>query len=233
MLGTARRWVVGAALAALVGCAGTGTPADETAVVDPTPSLDVERGAKLVRSGRTQVDSPHRARGYVVENLNLELEVADPAAAVERARRQIEDLGGFVDNASVNGGIGSINATLPPGSLHEARLAFASVGGKTVSESAGRHDQSASFNDTRRRLDRVELARAEVLDAIKRADDPDAADGLGLLLELTENERRNLISQLASMREQADKVHVYVTVRPEAPEGAAPSPELGFGRVGK
>jgi Asp-tRNA(Asn)/Glu-tRNA(Gln) amidotransferase A subunit family amidase len=197
----------------VVACAGTGEPAP-TEGEDPPPSaaVDPDAAAKLVRQGRTRVHEPHRRGGYVVRSLNMTVEAKDTAAALERARRRLEDLGATVQNVSNHEQQGSLNAVIPPGSMADVRYALASVGQRVVSENMGRSDQTSAYNEARRRLDRIELARQEVIEALKRASDPDAADGLGLLLELTAQERRNLINQLASYRQQAEGVQIYLSI---------------------
>jgi hypothetical protein len=199
-------------------CAGTGErgdASDDEAAGSAEVDMEVvhaDAGAKVVKTGRTRVHDPNRRGGYIVHNLNMTVTASDPAAALERARRQLEKLGGTVNNVNANDSNGSLNAVVPVSALPNVRGALASVGTRVSDENFSQSDQTPNFNETHRRLDRIELARAEVLGALKRASDPDAADGLGLLLELTAQERRNLVAQLNSFREQADGAHVYLSV---------------------
>jgi hypothetical protein len=225
---TGRRIGIGiVALGALLGsgCAGTGEHADESdaEIEAALVAVDVERGAKVVRTSRsTGADTPRR-HGNVVHSMNVTLQATDPRRALEKARALIEAAGGRIEHASADANNGSLNAVVAgtvAAGLEEELVALGTV--QNLNRDAD--DQTQAINETRRRLQQIELARAEVLVALRRTQDADTADGLGLLLELTHNERRNLSAQLTSWHKQTEGTQLYLSIL-HAADDAAPVDE--------
>jgi hypothetical protein len=207
-----RRYAI-VGLLGLAACAGTGERAD--------PGASEEAAGGSAQTAVSRVSSEHdlavresRVSGfgsYVVHNFNYTLVVDSPTDALAKARELVLELGGEITNASGNDDSANLNAVLPLGEHKNLRVQLGKLALRVENESSGRSEYAAPIEQAKRRLQRVESARIHLVEALRGATSRDAADALGLLMELSEQEKRNLESQLQSYREQTRGSQLYVS----------------------
>lgn len=214
-----KRQAIGAVLAAmtLLGCAGTGERQDPEA--DEGASRAALAGAV---HGEREDGGLRETRmsgfgSYVVHNSNYTLVVKDPRDAMAKAREIVLAIGGEITNASGNEDNANLNAILPPGEHKSLRSKLADLALRVESENSGRSEYAAPIEQAKRRLARVDSARMHLVEAMRSASGRDAADALGLMMELAETEKRNLEQQLVSYREQTRGSQLYVSFMRDVP----------------
>lgn len=195
-----------------VACAGTGERAD------PGASEEAVAGSAQAAVGRASAEREGVREGrlsgfgsYVVHNFNYTLVVDSPTDALAKARELVLGLGGEITNASGNDEGANLNAVLPPGEHKTLRVQLGKLALRVDNESSGRNEYAAPITQAKRRLERVESARIHLVEAMRGVSSRDAADALGLLMELSEQEKRNLESQLQSYRDQTRGSQLYVS----------------------
>jgi hypothetical protein len=214
-----RKRTIGAVLAAmaLVGCAGTGERQN------PEVEEGGSRAAPTAGAHREPGDSGLRETrmsgfgSYVVHNSNYTLVVKDPREAMAKAREVVLAMGGEITNASGTEDNANLNAILPPGEHKGLRSKLADLALRVESENSGRSEYAAPIEQAKRRLARVDSARMHLVEAMRTASGRDAADALGLMMELAETEKRNLEQQLVSYREQTRGSQLYVSFMRDVP----------------
>lgn len=219
------RRTMGMVLAAVLtaGCAGTGERREDEAEGDggsraiPDGEVASEREAEWLRETRVSGFG-----SYVVHNSNYTLVVEQPREAMAKAREIVLALGGEITNASANDDNANLNAILPPGEHKTLRSRLAKLAVRVEAENSGRAEYAAPIEQAKRRLARVDAARVHLVEAMRGASGREAADALGIMMELAENERRNLEGQLQSYREQTRGSQLYVSFLRDA---AFPIPE--------
>ena len=216
------RQAMGAVLATvlLAGCAGTGErrdpDADDESSARAAPAGEVasEREAEWLRETRIGASG---FGSYVVHNSNYTLVVEKPREAMAKAREIVIAMGGEITNASGSEDNANLNAILPPGEHKTLRAKLAKLATRVESENSGRSDYAAPIEQAKRRLARVDAARMHLVEAMRGASGRDAADALGLMMELAETEKRNLEQQLVSYREQTRGSQLYVSFMRDMP----------------
>jgi hypothetical protein len=150
-------------------------------------------------------------------NVTYQVTAKNLPVAVAEISRALVGLGAEVTSSSSSDSYGQVYATFPSSVRTKIRDALAGLDLTFTSENVSRTDLSSTVHQTGERLQRLEFAREEILDAIRRTRNPARSDALALLLEMTENERSNLERQLTSYRTQAELNNINVTVTPRTP----------------
>ena len=149
--------------------------------------------------------------------MSYQVSVADPRVALGEVSGMLASLGAEVTSSSSTEAYGYVSATFSSAVRTRIRQGLEQMNLAIASESVSHNDLATSVRQAEERLYRIEAAREHVLEAIRRTRDRETSDGLMLLLEMTENERRNLESQLDTYRGQIDQNSVSISFSKASP----------------
>lgn len=147
---------------------------------------------------------------FQVRSLNLTLQVDDPQEALAAARTEVTKRGGEVKDGEGNPDATTLNVVMPPAELEGFRDELVSWAHHVHNQSTGREDYGPAIREATQRRQRIDVARVHLIETVRAAPDHETADALSLLLEMTEDERRSLDSQLTDYEEQTRGSQIYV-----------------------
>ena len=125
-------------------------------------------------------------------------------------RSELEALGAEIVNVSTDRNYANLNARLTPGKCKLLPKTVRKLDQPIQNESIGANDLAPQLRNLQRRLARIEKADASAAHLIRGVTDQDTVDGILMLRELANNERRNLTQQIDNYAQQASYCQVYV-----------------------
>lgn len=148
---------------------------------------------------------------FKAQSANINLEVPDPMRAVADAERLVRKMGGEIQSSNGSADSAHLSAKLGERRLQAAVDAVRKLPGTVSSVHRNVNDFSQNARQSTDRLRRLAKADGALVRAVKTAPDADAVDGLMLLRELADQERRNIEQQIESLREQSDRAQLHVS----------------------
>jgi hypothetical protein len=196
---------------ALTGCAKSGDAED----LGQAPTAADEAPAAWTQTTPLaplpEHDGPVRS-----QNMNMEIEVVDPAKTLAAARSLVLSLGGEITNANASAGAAaSLNASLAPAALERLRHGIGELPGTIRSENSSISDMTQHCDMLRDRLQQLGIAEAELERIMRTTRDPMVFEAMLVQRELGTRERENLRQQLAQQFQQAKRASFYLTIQPK------------------
>ena len=187
-------------LALLLTADAEGRGGSVTSAVDAAPPAAKKKASRTI--------DPEKFKASVA---SMNLEVPDPVKAHAEAERLVVKLGGEVMSSSASTDSGHLSVRIGERQLQSVIDALQAMPGRVGSVSRNLNDFSQSATMASDRLRRLDLADAELVRAIKSASDAEAVEGLMMLRELSQNERQNQESQIASLRQESERAQIHVS----------------------
>jgi hypothetical protein len=142
-----------------------------------------------------------------IHYLNLAFEVADPIAAMDQARKAVEENGGIVTNAYSSGDTANLAGRIAADQRGTLRDRLLPLAGRVTSENMSSNDMGHELRRLRGQTRKIANAERELFGANAGA----SAETLSFVRELLDRERQNVDAQLSSYRDQLGAAHVNVS----------------------